>query len=255
MTSREDTSPQPPESGGRGGRSTATLFVSSLAIGLVVVLGIVLTFQLTRGDDPTAAPAPTTPPATTTTTAVAAPPPAAGGSPTLTGAPAGTRWETYQGVALPYSDTSGPTDVDGLGVAAGFSRDAEGALFAAAQIDTRRSLAPDTEWRAVVEAQVVPGPGRDAWIANRSTISIAPDSIPSDRLVQIAGFRIASYTDTTATISIARQTSGGGFQAGDLTVTWVDGDWQLVLLPDGNSATVYTLTDLASAGFVPWAGV
>lgn len=259
MTSREDTRARPPEDDGRPARSTATLFVSILVIGLVVVLGIVLTYQLSRDDDPAAAPAAPTAPTTAAPTTAAptsvGPPPAGAGSSTLTEAPAGTRWELYQGVALPYSDTSGPTDVDGLGVAAGFTQDAEGALFAAAQIDTRRFLAPDDEWRAVVDTQVAPGQGRDAWIANRSTISIAPDSIPSDRLVQIAGFRISNYTDTVATISIARRTATGGFQVGDLTLTWVDGDWRLVLLPDGSAATVYPVPDLAAGGFVSWAGV
>lgn len=255
MANREDPRARPPEEEGRSARSTATLFISILVIGLVVILGIVLTYQFTRHDTATGTAAPTTtPPAATGAPSTATAPPAGGGSNTLTAAPV-TRWELYQGVALPYSATSGPRNVQGLGVASGYTHDAEGALFAAAQIDTRRFLAPDDAWRSVVETQVAPGQGRDTWTANRSTISIAPNSVPSARLVQVAGFRVSNYTATVATISVARKTPGGGFQAGDLTVTWVGGDWRLVLLPDGSSATVYPVTDLAAAGFVAWAGV
>jgi hypothetical protein len=254
MANREDAKARPPEEDGRSARSTATLFVSVLVIGLVVILGAFLTYQLSKGDSTPGAAAPPTAPASSSV-ATAAAPPAQGGSTSLTEAPAGTRWELYQGVALPYSTTAGPTTVQGLGVASGYTHDAEGALFAAAQIDTRRSLAPDNTWRSVVDTQVAPGQGRDTWIANRSTISIAPNSIPSTRLVQIAGFKVSNYTDTVATISIASKSSKGGFLVGDLTVTWVGGDWKLVLLPDGNSATTYPVTDLAVNGFIPWAGV
>ena len=255
MANPENPQARPPEEQGRSARSTATLFVSVLIIGLVVILGAVLTYQFTKGT--TSAPgadAAATAPASSSVPTVTAPP-AQGGSNSLTTAPVGTRWELYQGVALPYSDPAGPQKVDGLGTAAGYTHDAVGALFAAVQIDTRRSLAPDAVWRSVVDTQVAPGQGRDTWIANRSTISIAPNSIPSSRLVQVAGFKVSNYTNTVATISIARKTPTGGFQVGDLTLTWVNGDWQLVLLPDGNSATVYAVTDLSVNGFIAWAGV
>lgn len=250
----QGTSGRAPEEEGRPTRSTATLFVAAVVIGLVLVLGAVLTYVFTRDDTTATGTAPTTS-VVAAPTSVAVATPAQGGSTGLTEAPAGTRWELYQGVVLPYSPTAGPKTVDGLGVASGYTHDAAGALFASLQIDTRRFLAPDDLSRNVVDTQIVAGEGRDAWIAYRTTINIAPNSVPSTQLAQVAGFKVSNYTDTVATISVARKGTSGGLQAADFTVTWVDGDWKLVLLPSGSSATSYVVTDLEGAGYIPWSGV
>lgn len=163
-------------------------------------------------------------------------------------APEGVRWQLFMGVALPYSPTAGPTVVNGP-VYGGFERSQPGALLAAVQLGTRYLLTPGEGWREVLERQVLPGAGRDAFVRNR--VGIDPQAPPGS-YGQITGFRIVTFTPDVAVVQlVSRFPTSGVLQVSTTTVRWVDDDWRLQLQPDGGtSPTAQAVPTLD--GFVVW---
>jgi hypothetical protein len=160
-------------------------------------------------------------------------------------------WELFSGVALPYSATAGPRSVDGP-VYAGYERSQTGALIAAAQLGARYLLTPGDDWREVAERQVLPGVGREVFLAARAEVDdldVQPGSYG-----QLAGFRILAFTPDVAVICfVSRFSLTGQLQATTTTLKWTVGDWHLELQPDGGlSPTALTVPDLD--GFVVWGG-
>jgi hypothetical protein len=167
--------------------------------------------------------------------------------PLLTAPP--VSWQLFAGVPLPYSATAGPRLVDGL-VHAGFERSQTGALLAAAHLSTRYLLTPGSGWREVVARQVLPGPGRDAYVRLRATVDDSTDSPGGHG--QPAGFRVLAFTPDVAVVQEAiRFPESGVLQVTSTTLRWVGGDWRLQLQPDGStSPTAQQVPDLD--GFVVW---
>jgi hypothetical protein len=160
-------------------------------------------------------------------------------------------WQLFSGVALPYSPTAGPRSIDGP-VYAGYERSQTGALIAAAQLGTRYLLTPGEGWRKVAARQVLPGVGRDAFVAARAEVDDL--EVPPGTYGQLAGFRMVTFTPDVAVISfVSRFSLTGQLQATTTTVKWTGGDWRLELQPDGGSSpTAQTVPDLD--GFVVWGG-
>jgi hypothetical protein len=160
-------------------------------------------------------------------------------------------WQLFSGVALPYSPTAGPRSVDGP-VYAGYERSQVGALIAAAQQGTRYLLTPGEGWREVADRQVLPGVGRDVFVAARAEVDDL--EVPPGTYGQLAGFRMVTFTPDVAVISfVSRFSLTGQLQATTTTVKWTGGDWRLELQPDGGSSpTAQTVPDLD--GFVVWGG-
>ncbi|TKG61514.1 hypothetical protein [Prauserella endophytica] len=163
-----------------------------------------------------------------------------------TTAPQDVRWELYQGVAVPMSDTHGPSSTDGA-VASGYAHTPTGALIASVQIVYRLALAPADQWRAVAEQQVT-GPDKAKFLAQLAEV----DRGQTDpRIQQIAGFRIVSYDAQTAVIETASG-SVGKYTVGTQVMRWENGDWRLHM-SDAEHSTARVSPDLS--GFVPWSGV
>jgi hypothetical protein len=188
-------------------------------------------------------PAASTPAAATATTST--PAPLVTAIPTTP--PTGVTWQLFQGVALPFSPTDGPTRITGT-VYAGYSHTPYGALIAQVQISARYLITPNGGWRPVVEQQVMPGTQRDTYAKARAT---SGDDPPPSGYSQIAGFRFVTYTADLAVISMASRSSGGGLASYDATMRWVDGDWKYELPPIGTQ--LQPLTDLTN--YTPWQGV
>ena len=163
-------------------------------------------------------------------------------------APHGVRWQLFMGVALPYSPTAGPTRVDGP-VYGGFERTQSGALLAAVHLGTRYLLTPGEGWREVLNRQMLPGAGRDAFARNR--VGVDPQA-PPGTYGQIAGFRVVTFTPQVAVVQlVSRFPSSGVLQMTTTTVRWSGGDWRLQLQPDGGtSPTAQAVPSLD--GFVVW---
>lgn len=230
----------------------------AVAVAGVALLLVVGTTVVVLGADGSpfssgALPAETVPADTPSTTD--APPAAAAPGPVdaavvepLLVAPEDVGWQLFMGVALPYSPTFGPRVVDGP-VYRGFERSQPGALLAAVQLGTRYLLTPGEGWREVLEQQVLPGAGRDAFARNRAGID---PQAPPGTYGQIAGFRIVTFTPDVAVVQlVSRFPTSGVLQVSATTVRWVDGDWRLQLQPDGGtSPTAQALPSLD--GFVVW---
>ena len=162
--------------------------------------------------------------------------------------PAGLTWSLWHGAWLPYSRTAGPSHVDGP-VASGYARTPLGALVAAQQIAARHLISPNGGWRTVTLAQVLPGTGRDRFLAARAAVS---DDPPAEGLAQLVAFRYVSWTRDQAVLqAVVRVPGRDGFQVTTSPVFWVDGDWRLQLQPDGGESPLATQVPTPT-GFVLW---
>lgn len=168
--------------------------------------------------------------------------------------PKGLTWSWWAGELEPASATAGPAHVSGA-VTSGYARTPLGAVIAAQQIASRYLASPNGGWRAVTLAQVVPGPGRDAYLKARAKVS---DAAPAAGYAQPAGFRYVSWTPDVAVVQLAAQLPGRsgdgllvGYQVATATLLWLDGDWRLQLQPDGGVSPTATRVPTPS-GFVLW---
>lgn len=215
---------------------------------LVVVL-LVAVLVLTSGDEPEAGPQPPAAPAPSGEAPSASSPRDVGPTTVPTSPPENVRWQLYHTVALPFSEQAGPYEA-GRSTATGYAHTPTGALLAAAQIPIRKLVAPD--WRSVVEQQIVAGPGREAFTQARAEVSGA--EVTPGQFGQYAGFKFVNYTPDTATIQFVTRFVSGQMQATTITVQWSQGDWKLVLQPDGgDSPTAQPVSDLT--GYVAWGGM
>lgn len=164
---------------------------------------------------------------------------------TLTAAPA-TEWSIVGTMAAPASVSAGPGVIGEDGLRSCYAHTVEGALFTVANI---WAMGTDGRlYKPVFERQTAPGPGRDAAIA----AAIPPSNTGGS--LQIAGFRVSSYTASEATIDIAFRTNTGQLISFPAPVRWVDGDWKSILTDDGQPP--FRPTALQSlGGYIPWAGI
>lgn len=163
--------------------------------------------------------------------------------------PAGITWALFHGVALPASAVDGPTKVNGP-VYAGYTHSPVGALLAAAQLCRRYLITPGVAWKRVVEQQVLPGPGRDKYVAARAGTDASGGA---DQFGQTAGFKFVTYSPALAVVQFVNKFATS-YQVTTDTVVWSDGDWKLQLQPDGgDSPSAQQVANLA--GYIPWNGV
>jgi hypothetical protein len=227
-------------------------FIAAAAVVSIIVLAaiIVLVMSFNRGDDePTGAPTTSTTPTPTTSASPDAADQSVCG---LEGfeednrltAPPVVEWELVGTVAAPADPEVGPGEVDPDGFRSCFAHTAEGALFAAANFvasGTDASIGP-----RLIEL-VAPGPGRDA-LANAPT-----GGDPSGFRAQIAGYSIADYDNTAATVDLALNYSTGDLVSLPLKLVWSEGDWKLQMTPEGElPLSPSPLTNLG--GYTPWSG-
>lgn len=202
---------------------------SAIVIGLIVVIGVivtVITLNQDRADpEPTSTSTPSTAPSPEPTgDAGGASVCGLGGvelSGRLTSAPT-AEW-AYQGtVAYPTSGEFGPGATDDSGFRYCFQHSPEGALFAASNavaLGTDPAVAPT--W---IEYFAAEGPYRDELLAETATSS----SSAGTRL-RVAGFRLLSYDGNTARVDLAGEGStstGSIYFSAVYELVWQDGDWK-----------------------------
>jgi hypothetical protein len=142
------------------------------------------------------------------------------------------RWQLFGQVALPYSDSAGPSRITQT-TASGFAHTPTGALFAAIHIATRAgSSAGKAAWQPTVNEQILPGNDRDALLKGLELESPLPGE-PGE-LAQVIGFRYGTYTGDTAIVGLVWRGGPGVFVVSTLTLQWQDDDWRLVAPPNGN---------------------
>ena len=173
------------------------------------------------------------------------------GGTTLTKAPEDVEWTALGAIYAPSSEEHGPGSVDSdTGVRSCYSHTPEGALLAATNmlaasgdpellLETTRKLGMDSPGKEVsigrIQEQIAEG---------------GSSSVP----VQIAGFRLLSYTEDAATVEVVAAADDGSEKvyittSGDLV--WHNGDWHFVYGDDGSGGPVSgRVSDLS--GYIPW---
>jgi hypothetical protein len=250
MTNNEPprTDPAPADRDWFGGRRWSGI----LAVGVVILVAlcVVLIVVVNRGTSKKAAtPSQSATPTVSNRSRASALP-----TSVPTAAPAGTRWNIYQTVALPSLPGAGPASVDGA-VATEYAHSPLGALLAVANESYRYVLAPDSGWRDAADKMLAKGPGTSAWKTVRSRNNYGDAGAAGrSNLAQIAGFQFVSYTATDAVIQLVTRDSKGDLQVGADHVTWRRGDWRYAPGPDGGQAVNVQQID-SLAGFIEWKGV
>lgn len=165
---------------------------------------------------------------------------------TLTEAP-DNEWELVGTVAAPTDPEVGPGVVDD-GLRTCFAHTAEGALYAAVNYF---GAASDARTIPLLLDLVAEGPGKDAAAAAGT-----PSFDPSSTRLQVAGFKINSYSGSEAVVDVAVTVTTAGSQLVSMPIVmvWQDGDWKLELADDGGFP--FAPAPLQSlGGYIPWAGV
>jgi hypothetical protein len=165
---------------------------------------------------------------------------------TLTAAPA-TEWELVGTVAAPTDpEGAGPGVTEENGFRSCYAHTAEGALFAAVGYVAVNS---DSRNTARLYELLAAGPVRD------QLQSITQPGEASATRLQVAGFKINSYTSDEAVVDVAWQVTseGGSLVSMPTVVKWEDGDWKVYI---GESGPTFAASPLANlGGYIPWAGV
>jgi hypothetical protein len=161
-------------------------------------------------------------------------------------------WQIVDTVALPFSDSAGPTRVTG-GIPSGFAHTPTGALLAMVQIDFRHLIEPN--FVAVTAADVADTPGRAEFFHLVQAGGLTNPANPEPgTYLQLAGFEFVSYTSSTAVIQLLTARLDGSYQISTLCVAWDGTDWQLVLQADGTDSPNQQIV-ASPVGFVLWGGV
>lgn len=164
-------------------------------------------------------------------------------------------WALFRTVAVPSSKASGPAVVNG-DVARCYAHTPTGALFAAAQISIRYTVASD--WQTVIKKQTY-GDGQAGLIKQRAKYEkehtpVAP--VPGE-LGQFAGFQFVTYSKDIAVLQLVTKFSGSSadsaLQVSTVTLHWdsTKGDW-LYEIP-AVAAPQKSVPDLS--GYVTWGGL
>lgn len=230
--------------------------MSAVAVLLLIIVGIILFVWVGNDDESDAAPPAQTQAATPTPSASLASSDesvcgldATGGT-TLTSAPGDVEWEFIGGIAAPKSAEHGPGVVDEqTGIRSCYSHTPEGALLAAAG---QAASSGDPElYLETVRALSVDGPGKDLTI-ERAQRSISEGG--ANPPIEIAGFRLLSYTGDEATVEIVASADSGAelvYFTSSAVMQWTNGDWYTKYKDDGSSGPVDgEVSDLS--GYITW---
>jgi len=159
-------------------------------------------------------------------------------------APADVVWRATSVAPVPYSKTWGPYRATATGLPRCFSHSPTGAVIAAVSINTWLF---STQWRTVLAAQVARTPGYTELLSALS--SQPPDG--SAQTDTVAGFTVAAYTATAATVEVVERSPNGGTIGCPLSEEWINGDWRLTPRPDG-TLTEDTCPAVTAAAYIPW---
>jgi hypothetical protein len=162
--------------------------------------------------------------------------------------PPEARWELVGTIAAPTEPkTVGPGISEGRRRLC-FAHSPTGALFAAANfVGTVGAARGDPTILREVTAE---GAVRDATIEKDATSGGSYDSSGG---LQVAGFRVSSYSPTEATVDLAFTVRDRGYARLPLSMRWERGDWKIVIATsEGPFGGFERLQNLS--GYVPWSG-
>jgi hypothetical protein len=214
-------------------RKARWIIPAAMILVVALIAAIVMATSGTRRPQRTATATPQACPVTTVSDTIPAAP------------PADLRWKSIGPMLVPTSATAGPARYQG-DVWSCYAHSPTGAVMASYDI-VAGLLSPD--WRTVAERELAPGPGQDAYIRITDGQTWQPPQ-PGE-IAQPVGFEVVSYTPQVATVETLADAGGGQYQAADWALTWIAGDWKLVMTPDGKAGPDPQLVTSAN-GFVLW---
>jgi hypothetical protein len=169
----------------------------------------------------------------------------ADGTPIPSGAPPGVAWRHLGAMPVPVSPTAGPAHRTGAAWRC-YAHSPTGAVLAAFGIPAALC---GPSWRPATALEVLPGPGRRAFLAAGALQRFTP---PAGTITRPVGFAVVSYRWAQATVETL-VADGSEFAASFRTLAWSHGDWRLVMLPDGTTGPGPQIITTAS-GFTLWGG-
>jgi hypothetical protein len=169
----------------------------------------------------------------------------ADGTPIPSGAPPGVAWRHLGAMPVPVSPTAGPAHRTGAAWRC-YAHSPTGAVLAAFGIP---AALWGPHWRGATTLEVLPSPGRKAFLAAGALQRFTP---PAGTITRPVGFAVVSYRWAQATVETL-VADGSEFAASFRTLAWSHGDWRLVMLPDGTTGPGPQIITTAS-GFTLWGG-
>ncbi|GAB2718012.1 hypothetical protein [Kitasatospora kifunensis] len=157
-------------------------------------------------------------------------------------------WAAFGSYQLPVSKQSGPAVVSG-DVARCYAHTPRGAVIALMNSSVRSANA--TDWRSVVEQEVLPGPERDTYSGFVAASRGNGATPPQASLAQYAGFNVVSYTSDTAVVDVVLSFPASGYKSILLTAVWSNGDWRQKMTTDGQQSSSYRALNTL-AGYIPF---
>jgi hypothetical protein len=161
------------------------------------------------------------------------------------GPPPDLAWRQFGAMPVPVSPTAGPELQMGAAWQC-YAHSPTGAVMAA--FDVPAALC-GPHWQAATVQEVLPGPGRQAFLAAGAMQQFTP---PSGTVTRPVGFAVVSYTWAQATVETL-VADGSGYAASFRTLAWADGDWKLVMMPDGTAGPGPQVI-ATTPGFTLWGG-
>ena len=169
------------------------------------------------------------------------------GSQQIPAVPPEAKWELVGTIAAPTEPkTIGPGIKQGKRRLC-FAHSPTGALFAAVNFVAATQAANGDP--AILRELTAQGAARDKSIEQAGS----GGGYDSSGGVQVAGFRVSTYTADETTIDLAFTVRDKGYARLPLSLRWERGDWKIVIAtPEGPYAGFESLENLS--GYVPWSG-
>jgi hypothetical protein len=224
--------------------------ISAVLVALLAVLGIVLWLWPDAEEPTQAAPAPAKTAAPASGEESVCGLDATGGT-TLTKAPEDIKWEALGAIYAPSSEDHGPGTIDpDTGVRSCYSHTPEGALLATTNVLTSGNdpqVLLDT-----IKALGIDNPGKDIAIGQVQQRLSSGDT--STVPLEVAGFRLLSYTEDKATVEVVVAADDGTediHMTTGVDLVWTEGDWHVAFQENGDPGPVSgQVSDLT--GYITW---
>ncbi|MGH2949966.1 MAG: hypothetical protein ACRDPC_27510 [Solirubrobacteraceae bacterium] len=225
--------------------------LAAVFVGGLVLVGLVLLLVRPGGNDDDSngqpsqnapAPAPTRKDPNASVCGLAA------GDQKVPAVPPEAQWELVGTIAAPTEPkTVGPGIKQGKRRLC-FAHSPTGALFAA--VNFVATVAVSEGDPKILRELTAEGAARDATIEKDATSGGSYDSSGG---LQLAGFRLSSYSAAEATVDLAFAVRAEGYARLPLSMRWERGDWKIVIATSqGPFAAFEGLQNLS--GYVPWSG-
>ena len=160
--------------------------------------------------------------------------------------PKDLRWTAAKGITWPVSDTYGPTqDKDGYGIC--FARSPLGAALAMASF---YGEANTQDPKKAMEIYAMDSIGKTVALSQATSSS---DDSDSSGPIAFAGFSTDSFTPDEAQMTLVFAAGGAstGYVGLPSTMVWLDGDWKLKVLDNGETYAGAASKPVAGQ-FIPW---